>query len=82
MQPRDEEKTVEELESELALTNELITQLETRIATLPHNDIGSIMRETMEELLGQLRRMEENSHRLMRLRQKTESEGGRQNGDH
>lgn len=82
MQPRDEEKTLEELESELALTNELITQLETRIATLPHNDIGSIMRETMEELLGQLRRMEENSHRLMRLRQKTESEGGRQNGDH
>ncbi len=72
MQPRDEEKTLEELESELALTNELITQLETRIATLPHNDIGSIMRETMEELLGQMRRMEENSHRLMRLRQKTD----------
>ena len=82
MQPRDEEKTLEELESELALTNELITQLETRIATLPHNDIRRIIRETKEELQGQLRQMEENSHRLMRLRQKTESEGGRQNGDH
>ena len=79
MTPEEERRALAEKAGELAQT---IAETDRRLAALPRAPQTGQAREIMEKLLGEMRRMEKNIGRLLRLCEDKEPEGGPQNGSH
>lgn len=76
----DEE--IRALNEKLIELNEVTAKLETKLATTPYSEETAPMRAMMEQMLGELRRMDNNLKAMLRISNENESEGGCNNGNY
>ena len=79
MTPEEEHRALVEKTAEL---KQVTDEMEVKIATMPYDERTAPMREMMEQMLAQLRRMDKNLRSMIRISEEQQIKGGTDNGSY